>query len=104
MAIHPNELPGLVAQMSALVNSSQGSTPNAAMQDLAEKILFATRPNMIDPLQRAYHVIDTLAIRLLIDWKVFDAIPLEGAVSYADLASKVDADEIILSKGPRGCA
>ncbi|KAF6796385.1 o-methyltransferase [Colletotrichum sojae] len=98
MAIQPNELPGLVDQMSAMVNSPQGSTPNEAMQDLAEKILFATRPHMMDPMKRTFHVIDMLVIRVLMSWKAFDAIPLEGAVSYADLASKVDAEESILKR------
>ncbi|KAF6828292.1 o-methyltransferase [Colletotrichum plurivorum] len=70
------------------------------MQNLAEKILFATRPHMIDPMKRVFHIVDTLSIRLLIDWKVFDAIPMEEAVSYADLASKVDAEESI-RRGPR---
>ncbi|KAK3381140.1 O-methyltransferase [Podospora didyma] len=36
--------------------------------------------------------------RLFYDWGVFEAIPPEGSISYADLAAKVDAEEVLLAR------
>lgn len=38
------------------------------------------------------------AIRLLVKWEVFEHIPGEGTISYADLASKVACDQSFMSK------
>ena len=40
------------------------------------------------------------ANRLLFQWGVFEAIPLEGSISYAELAAKVDADPVLISELP----
>ncbi|TDZ33993.1 Methyltransferase fsa4 [Colletotrichum spinosum] len=99
MAIIPDQLPGLVAQLSALVNSAhEGSPPYEAMHDIAEKILYATRPHMLDPMQRVFPSVDLAVLRLFIDWNVLDAIPLHGAIAYKDLAGKVAAEEKILKR------
>ncbi len=38
------------------------------------------------------------ANRILWEWGVFDEIPLEGSISYSELATKVDADVSLLSE------
>jgi len=40
----------------------------------------------------------TAAIKLFRDWKVFDEIPDEGSISYAELAKKANAEESLLSE------
>jgi hypothetical protein len=35
---------------------------------------------------------------LFIDWKAFDHIPLDGHISVADLAKKVDAEEALVGE------
>ncbi|KAF9870936.1 O-methyltransferase [Colletotrichum karsti] len=98
MAITPDELPGLVSQLSALVNSPRQGGPTLEMERIAEKILYATRPLPSDPMHRMFPYVDLVLIRLFIDWKVFETIPLDGAISYAQLAKAVDADESILRR------
>ncbi|KAL0941938.1 o-methyltransferase [Colletotrichum truncatum] len=98
MAIIPNDLPGLVAQLSALVNASRDNVPTPAIEELAEKILWATRPVLPDPMLRMYNYVEIVVLRLFIDWEVFENIPLEGTISYAQLAKKVDADESLLRR------
>ncbi len=38
------------------------------------------------------------AIRLFQSWKVFDTIPTEGSISFAELAEKIGAEEALLSE------
>jgi hypothetical protein len=38
------------------------------------------------------------AIRLFMKWKAFENIPLEGSISYKELAKKCDVTEPLLSK------
>lgn len=38
------------------------------------------------------------ATRLFVKWKVFEKIPMQGTISYKDLAEKVGADEALISK------
>lgn len=38
-----------------------------------------------------------VALRIFVKWKVFDAIPATGSITYAELAAKVDAGEEIVS-------
>jgi hypothetical protein len=37
------------------------------------------------------------AIRMFMKMKAFDKIPLEGSISYKDLASSLDAEEAMIS-------
>lgn len=98
MAITPNELPGLISQLSALVNSNRDGAPTPEMELIAEKILYATRPYGNDAMNRIYPYVEIVTIRLFMDWGVFENIPDEGTIPYAQLAKRVDADEAILSK------
>lgn len=41
--------------------------------------------------------VQVTALRLLIKWKVFEAIPLEGTISYADVAARVGIDVNLIS-------
>lgn len=38
------------------------------------------------------------ATRLFVKWKVFETIPLQGLISYKELAEKVGADEALISR------
>ncbi|KAJ0368273.1 hypothetical protein COL26b_010924 [Colletotrichum chrysophilum] len=98
MAITPSELPGLISQLSALVNSNRDGAPTPEMELIAEKILYATRPYGNDAMNRIYPYVEIVTIRLFMDWGVFENIPDEGTISYAQLAKRVDADESILRR------
>ncbi|KAK7414433.1 hypothetical protein QQX98_006711 [Neonectria punicea] len=38
------------------------------------------------------------ALRLFIKWKVFEIIPVEGSISYGELAAKLDAEEPLITR------
>lgn len=38
------------------------------------------------------------ALRMMMELKVFDKIPLQGTISYKDVAASVGAEESLLSK------
>ncbi|KAK8849070.1 Methyltransferase fsa4 [Apiospora arundinis] len=42
--------------------------------------------------------VQVTALRLLIKWKVFEAIPLEGTISYADVAARVGIDVNLITR------
>jgi hypothetical protein len=67
-----------------------------AIINAAERVLAAAKTpteHWVDP-----SVQTTLlaAVRLFYEWKVWDEIPLEGSISYAELASKVDTNPSLL--------
>ncbi|KAK7433353.1 hypothetical protein QQZ08_000293 [Neonectria magnoliae] len=39
------------------------------------------------------------ALRLFIKWKVFEIIPVDGSISYGDLAAKLNAEESLITTG-----
>jgi hypothetical protein len=66
--------------------------------EAASKILAAAK----DPSDQGMDAIGQLTViaanRIFWEWGVFDEIPLEGSISYADLARKVNADVSLLSE------
>jgi hypothetical protein len=66
--------------------------------DAAQKLITAVK----DPADEWLDVAGQMALmganRLFTVWKVWDEIPLEGSISYADLAAKVDAEVSLLCK------
>lgn len=82
---------------------SNGNTDPALDLMRRAKILEATRRIQLltkDPgdewTDMVYASTLMTAKRLFCDWGVFDAIPTEGTISFAELAAKVDAEEMLL--------
>ena len=69
--------------------------------EAAEKIISVAK----DPSDQGMDAMGQLTLiaanRIFWEWGVFDEIPLEGSISYSDLAGKVDADVSVLSKPAR---
>ncbi|KAL1888090.1 hypothetical protein Sste5346_009777 [Sporothrix stenoceras] len=49
-------------------------------------------------LDQMVHVSRLVAMRIFIKWKVFDAVPTTGSITYANLAAKVNAEEEIVTR------
>ena len=66
--------------------------------DAAQKLITAVK----DPADEWVDVSAQMALmaanRLFTVWKVWDEIPLEGSISYTDLAAKVDAEVSLLCR------
>lgn len=66
--------------------------------EAASKILAAAK----DPSDQGMDAIGQLTLiaanRIFWEWGVFDEIPLEGSISYSELAEKVNSDVSLLSE------
>lgn len=66
--------------------------------EAASKILAVAK----DPSDQGMDAIGQLTLiaanRIFWEWGVFDEIPLEGSISYSELADKVNADVSLLSE------
>ncbi|KAJ0159154.1 hypothetical protein CTA2_10223 [Colletotrichum tanaceti] len=83
----------LASQLSQLATSSSSDAEkNHAAIVIGQKVLDAARGPMPDWMDRATHAMDFVGLKLFLDWKVFDLIPLDGPISYTDLAKKLEAD------------
>ncbi|TQN63880.1 Methyltransferase fsa4, partial [Colletotrichum shisoi] len=86
-------LSGLASQLSQLATSqSSDAEKNDAAVVIGQKVLDAARGPMPDWMDRAIHAMDFVGLKLFLDWKVFDMIPLDGSISYTHLAKKLEAD------------
>jgi hypothetical protein len=55
------------------------------------------RDDLNDLLTSFVHI---AAIRIFVDWNVFEKIPATGSISYKDLAASVGSDENLISGSP----
>jgi hypothetical protein len=102
------ELADATAQLNAVVGEftasagPPGSDVDKAQRrkiiDAASKILAAAKDPADEWMDVTAQVALFTANHLLSEWKVFDAIPLDGSISYAELAEKTDCDVVLLSK------
>lgn len=64
------------------------------------KLLLAARDPAGQWRDAMVNITQTGAIRLFYQWKVFDKIPLQGTISYGDLAKGVEAEVSLISRCP----
>ncbi|KAK3953831.1 O-methyltransferase-domain-containing protein [Pseudoneurospora amorphoporcata] len=65
---------------------------------LGKKIALETGPPMAQLMSEMATVADTAAWNILLTWRAFDHIPLNGSISIADLARAIQADENLVSR------
>lgn len=58
----------------------------------AQAIIEAARPPQPQWMNQSAACAEFVALRLFIDWGAFEAIPIEGSITYQELADKVDAE------------
>lgn len=98
---------GSLAQQLAEVTAELEATPDQiqdfpperdALAKEATKILNATQSPAVYFENMMAHVAQYAALRLFVEWGVFDHIPTHGAISIGELASKVNVDPELISK------
>lgn len=77
----PKSSPGAHEELVELLRRTSGIV-NQPRDDLADLMM---------------GFVQCTAIRLLVKWKVFEHIPGEGTISYADLAAKAACDKNFIS-------
>lgn len=96
-------LSGLALQLSQLAMSSYSDAEkNDAAIVIGQKVLDAARGPMPDWMDRAIHAMDFVSLKLFLDWKAFDMIPLDGSISHTHLAEKLEADVSLISESSSG--
>lgn len=63
----------------------------------------ANGPPVADWEKRVAQMGEFVALKLFIDWEVFENIPLQGTISYAELASKLNVEVSLLSRFSASC-
>ncbi|TDZ40777.1 Methyltransferase fsa4 [Colletotrichum trifolii] len=83
----------LATQLSGLAKSSSSDAEKrSAAAVIARQILLASKGPFSDWMVRAFNSAEAASLRLLLDWGAFEVIPMEGTISYTELAKKLEAD------------
>lgn len=100
-----------VAQLNAAIGEIEDQTPEDKEPDKALLLRITEAAQTIhsaakSPASLGMEAISQLSLiaanRIFWEWKVFDAIPRDGSITYAELAAKVDADLSVISRPDRG--
>ncbi|KAK1474756.1 O-methyltransferase [Colletotrichum cuscutae] len=89
----------LATQLSQLASSASSDVEkSSAAVDIAQRILAAARGPTPGWMDWMINVMELTGLKLLLDWNALAMIPLEGAITYAELAKKLSADEPLLRR------
>ncbi|KAK1966839.1 O-methyltransferase [Colletotrichum sublineola] len=93
MSSYSDSLSGLASQLSQLATSSSSDDEkNKEAVIIAQNVLHAAGGLMPDWVDRMTNVMQVVGLKLFLDWKAFDLIPLDSSVSYDHLARHLVAD------------
>ncbi|ROT41044.1 S-adenosyl-L-methionine-dependent methyltransferase [Sodiomyces alkalinus F11] len=67
--------------------------------EAAQAIVDAARPPQPEWMNQSTAGAEFVALRLFIEWGAFEVIPVEGSISYEDLAHEMDAEVQLLTGG-----
>lgn len=81
-------------------NSQDHVSPEQRFQlsNTGHSILRATEEPGEQLMDSIVGTVQIAAMRLFVKWKVFENIPMQGDISYGDLAAKVGAETALISK------
>lgn len=97
------ELHGLIQRLTGEVTALGSSAANGSRQSViqaAQAIVHAAQDSQELCVYFAVNVTELIVMRLFLDWEAFQEIPLEGSISFADLASKIDAEAGLVGTVP----
>ncbi|KAK2033213.1 O-methyltransferase [Colletotrichum zoysiae] len=66
--------------------------------EAATKLITAVKDPADEWFDTTAQIAELGAKRLFAEWKVYDSIPLEGSISYGELAAKVNAEEALIRR------
>lgn len=100
-----DKLDVLAAKLNASAKSLRsGTEPSPQEHEKLVMAIKATADAVTSPADDLTDMqlgfVKAAAIRLLIQWKVFEHIPSEGFITYKELAEKVGGDVVIISNAP----
>lgn len=81
-----------VLQYSASTDAEHEAEGRNKIVAAAQAIVEAARPPQPQWMNQSAACAEFVALRLFIEWGAFEAIPLEGSITYQELADKIDAD------------
>lgn len=91
-------------------DSPDGVSPSHRLQlsNASHSILRSVQQPGEQLMEAMVTVVQITVMRLFIKWKVFETIPLQGNISYVELAAKAGADTSLISESPgrhrrKGC-
>ncbi|KAK3681673.1 S-adenosyl-L-methionine-dependent methyltransferase [Podospora appendiculata] len=93
----------LAQQVEALRTATDGpldldSKTRSSIVKVAQDIIHASRPPYAQFSDHYVIFSETAVQRTFLKWDAFDKIPLEGSISFADLAAAIDADVFLTSR------
>ncbi|GKT67067.1 O-methyltransferase [Colletotrichum tofieldiae] len=98
MSNYSETLSGLASQLSRLAaSSSSDAEKNKDAVIIAQNVLNAVRGPTPDWMDRMINVMGLVGLKLFLEWKVFDLIPLDNSISYTHLAKKLEADVSLIT-------
>ncbi|KZL78466.1 O-methyltransferase [Colletotrichum tofieldiae] len=99
MSNYSETLSGLASQLSRLAaSSSSDAEKNKDAVIIAQNVLNAVRGPTPDWMDRMINVMGLVGLKLFLEWKVFDLIPLDNSISYTHLAKKLEADVSLIRR------
>lgn len=101
-------VPELIDSTTAYFKADESETANCRDQletecrnrivEAAQAIVDAARPPQPEWMNKSTAGAEFVALRLFIEWGAFEIIPVEGSISYRELAQKTGADEQLVSE------
>lgn len=81
----------LTSEVTAFTSSANPDNRHSVIQ-AAQAIVHAAQDPQGLYVHFAVNKCEMIVMRLFLKWEAFQEIPLQGSISFADLASKIDAD------------
>ncbi|KAK2028657.1 O-methyltransferase [Colletotrichum zoysiae] len=90
------ELASQLSQLATSTRSDDEKRKDAVV--IAQNVLNAAGGLMPDWMHRTINVMQFISLKLFLDWKVFDLIPMDDSVPYAYLAGHLVADVSLIRR------
>ncbi|KAE9987857.1 hypothetical protein EG328_001283 [Venturia inaequalis] len=97
---HTDQLERLLIELTEAVKVSVAS-PKSNVNEIARKIVTMTQDPETTWINQCVTMSEYAAIRVFMKWKAFEEIPLDGSISYKDLAKRCRAEEAITTRFAR---
>ncbi|GKT46256.1 methyltransferase fsa4 [Colletotrichum spaethianum] len=99
MSNYSATLSDLASQLSQLAaSSSSDAEKTKAAVTIAQNVLDLARGPKPDWMDRMISVMEVVVLKLFLEWKIFDLIPLDDSISYTNLARKLEAEVSLIKR------
>ncbi|OHW97709.1 o-methyltransferase [Colletotrichum incanum] len=99
MSNYSEKLSELASRLSQLAaSSSSDAEKNKDAVIIAQNVINTERGPTPDWMDRMINVMEVVGLKIFLEWKIFDLIPLDKSISYAHLAKKLEADVSLIRR------